>query len=126
MPLPRPIDFCPICADPIHGRRDKIFCTPNCKAIYHRRRKAQLKPIADPIDSMIHRNWVILRELYDEIGKKKFFVPMARLNKAGFQAKYLTSYQSNKDGKIYHYVYDFAWMQFSEKEVMIIKRDKAF
>ena len=126
MPLPRPVAFCPICGDPVVGRRDKIFCQPVCKAIYHRRRKKQLTPIAEPIDAMIHRNWVILTELYEEMGKRKFFVPMAKLDKSGFQTKYFMSFQLNKHGKRYHYVYNFGWMKFSKKEVMVIRRDKPF
>ena len=121
MPLPRPVSFCPICGDQVVGRSDKIFCTPTCKAIYHLRRKHQLLPIAKPIDAILHRNWVVLKELYEEIGKKKFFVAQAKLNKAGFHTKYYTTSEKNKQGKMYYYVYDFGWMYFSEKEIMVIK-----
>ncbi len=125
MPLPRPVSHCPICGDKILGRSDKIFCTPTCKAVYHHRRKLQVMPISRPIISMLNRNWVILQELYEEIGKKKFFVSLAQLNKAGFHSKYYNTSETNKQGKTYYYIYDFGWMQFSEKEVMIIKLKKA-
>ncbi len=124
MPLPRPVAHCPICGDKVIGRKDKIFCSPNCKAEYHYRRKKQRVPVSEPIDSILHRNWVILTELYEEIGKKKFFVSRAKLNKSGFHTRYFTSYELNSKGKAYRYIYDFGWMEFSDKELMVIKLAK--
>ncbi len=106
------------------GRRDKIFCSPKCKAVYHRRRKKQVSSVSKKINSILHRNWVVLSELYEEIGRKKFFIPVERLNKAGFHLNYYTTSNTNKKGKTYYYIYDFGWMQFSEKEMMIVKLAK--
>ncbi|MDH3651691.1 MAG: hypothetical protein OEQ53_18550 [Saprospiraceae bacterium] len=95
-----------------------------CKSRYHQRRQRQRIAVSEPIDSILHRNWVILTELYEEIGKKKFFVSRAILNKAGFHTKYFTSYGVNSKGKVYYYLYDYGWMEFSEKELMVLKLAK--
>ena len=78
-----------------------------------------------PIDQILHRNWVVLQEIFEEVGKKKFFISHAQLTKAGFNAKYYTTSDTNKAGKRYYYVYDFGWMQFSEKEMMVLKLKQA-
>lgn len=121
MTLPRPVKFCPICAAKLEGRRDKIFCTPVCKAEYHRKRQKQHLPFSYPIDSILHRNWVILTEFYEEIGKSKFFLPMSTLEKSGFHFNYFTTRIINSKDKEYFYVYNYGWMLFSDKEVMIIR-----
>lgn len=121
MPLPRPVKYCAICGDELTGRKDKIFCSQPCKMEYHRKRKEQYLPITKPIDKILHRNWVILTEVYEEIGKSKFFIPLTRLLDAGFHTNYYTTRQINSKEKEYFYVYNYGWMMFSDKEVMVIR-----
>ncbi|NND32768.1 MAG: DUF2116 family Zn-ribbon domain-containing protein [Saprospiraceae bacterium] len=125
MSLPGPILYCPICGQKIYGRADKVFCSQRCKSSYHKSRKSQRSTFSYPIDKIIHRNWVILEEIYETIGKKKFFVTKAELNKAGFHTRYFTTMQKNSKGKIYFYVYNYGWMDFSESDIMIIRLSKA-
>jgi len=68
---------------------------------------------------------VILTELYEGIGKKKFFVSKADLNRNGFHTKYFTTCDTNKEGKTYYYVYNFGWMEFSESDVMVVRLSKS-
>jgi hypothetical protein len=49
-------------------------------------------------------------------------VSRIELEKKRFRFKYLTHFYKNKHGKIYHYVYDFAWMEFSTDEVLILRK----
>ena len=125
MPLTRAHLHCSICGDELTGRSDKKFCDHRCKNEYHRRRKEQHLPFSNSIDQLLHRNWVVLQEWADKIGTKKFFVPKAALSKAGFHTKYYTTSKSNKQGKTYYYVYNYGWMDFSEKEMMVIKMSKS-
>ncbi len=113
---------CPVCGEIVIGRTDKIFCSIKCKSAYHLRRKTQRQPMSYPIDTILHRNWVVLMEAYELAGRKKFFANAAILQKAGFRPDFYTSAARNQKGKTYYYVYDFAWMRFSEKELMVIKR----
>jgi hypothetical protein len=48
---------------------------------------------------MLHRNWVILTEIHEEIGKNKMFIPLSRLLKAGFHTNYFTTRQANSKEK---------------------------
>jgi len=63
--------------------------------------------------------------LYEAIGKKKFFVSKAELNRSGFHTKYFTTSDKNKEGKIYNYIYNFGWMEFSESDLMIVRLSKS-
>lgn len=84
----------------------------------------QRLPVSYPTDMILHRNWVVLHEAYELTEKKKFFVSTVSLQKAGFRPDYHTTSSTNKDGKVYYYVYDFGWMQFSDKELMVVKLNK--
>ncbi len=125
MSLPRPTLYCPICGTKISGRADKIFCSTSCKSRYHLLRKDQHLPYSHPIDKILHRNWVLLSELHERAGKRKFYVSKAELNKAGFHTKYYTTSQTNKQGKTYYYVYNYGWMDFSESDLMIVRLAKS-
>ena len=114
-------NFCLICGDPVIGRKDKVFCSVSCKNKYHASRKSEIKPFSQPIDKILHRNWVILSEFYEIARKKKFFISKAELNKAGFHGKYFTTIHTNSRGKTYYYVYNYGWMEFSENEMMIVR-----
>ena len=124
MSLPSPVAFCPICGKKIAGRRDKIFCSTTCKSEYHRKRRKQVIPYAKEIDAKLHRNWIILQELYEKSQSRKIFINKAELHLQGFNFDYHTTSKTNKEGKTYHYIYNFGWMDFSEKEVMVLHLNK--
>ena len=114
---------CKICKKPIKGRTDKIFCSVECKNYYHTNLRRVTKTTAKEIDIILHRNRSILLELLGKnIHNKK--LKRITLAKKKFNFKYMTHYNINKHGKIYHHVYDSAWMEFSDDEILIIRRKK--
>ena len=44
------------------------------------------------------------------------------LDKKKFNFHYVTGYYLNSKNKMYNYVYDFAWMIFSDREILIVRR----
>ena len=50
---------------------------------------------------------------------------MSNLQDAGFHTKYSTTSAINSKGKTYYYIYNYGWMQFSEKEVMVVHLEKS-
>jgi len=36
--------------------------------------------------------------------------------------RYKNGLYHNKDGKIYHLVYDYAWMEFSSQQILVVKK----
>lgn len=50
---------------------------------------------------------------------------MSDLIDAGFNPKYHTTSDVNSKGKTYNYVYNYGWMKFSEKDVMVVYMDQS-
>ncbi len=73
------------------------------------------------IDRILHRNRSILFELMGENSKQRK-MPRKILDKKKFNFKYHTHSYTNSRGKKYHYIYDFGWMEFSDQEVLIIRK----
>jgi len=112
---------CRICKQPIIGRTDKLYCNINCKNYYHiQLRKASAKVVAK-WDNILHKNHRILMEVMGKNTTQKK-VKRTVLDRKYFNFFTVTGYYTNKQGKMYNYVYNFAWMIFSDAEVLIVKR----
>ena len=113
--------ICPICQSRVVGRSDKKFCSVKCKTYYHQRLRLVTKTAAAAIDKILHRNRSILLEV---MGKHnmRMTIPKLELAKRKFNFQHITHYHINHKGKTYHFVYDFAWMTFSDDEVLIVRK----
>lgn len=116
--------LCRICKKELIGRPDKIFCSIQCKNFYHTNLRNATKGVTVVTDNILHRNRSILLEL---IGKNAAQKKINRiyLDKKKFNYHYCTGFYINSKGKMYHNVYDFAWMEFSDNEILIVRRNYA-
>ncbi len=115
--------ICKVCDTEFFGRKDKIYCSLKCKNDYHVTLRSVTKKEAFPLDRVLHRNRSILLEIMGPKSfKKKVF--RAELVAKKFQFKFLTHFNINSSGKMYHHVYDFAWMEFSDDEILIVRQRK--
>ena len=112
---------CKICKKNIIGRSDKLFCSVLCKSYYHRKLRKVTTQETLVIDEILHRNRSILLEV---LGKHKSHKKVKRivLDKKRFRYNYMTHFYINKQGKYYYHLYVFAWMEFSDDEILIVKR----
>lgn len=112
---------CKICAKILHGRSDKIFCSVDCKNEYHKHLRYATKRAAIEINGYLKRNYSILLEL---LGKNKIQAKVYRnkLEQKKFRFKYHTHFHINSKNKMFHYIYDLAWMEFSDDEILVIKK----
>jgi hypothetical protein len=112
---------CKICSKEIVGRSDKKFCSVRCKNYYHVNLRKVTDESVKEIDKILHRNRSILLEF---MGKHKTQIKINRLllDQKKFNFKYHTHIIRNSVGKLYFYVYDFAWMEFSDNEILIIRK----
>ena len=112
---------CKICSKHIVGRKDKLFCSIRCKNYYHINLRKVTNIAALKIDRILHRNRSILLEI---MGKNTIQKKVNRiiLEQKKFRFNYLTHFHINSKGKTYHWVYDFAWMSFSDDEIYIIRK----
>jgi hypothetical protein len=112
---------CKICSKLISGRSDKKFCSVKCKNYYHTNLRKVTNIAVSQIDTILHRNRSILLEIMGKNATQKK-VDRIILDKKKFNYKYHTHTTINSAGKTYVYVYDFAWMGFSDNEILIVKR----
>jgi len=112
---------CKICKKILRGRTDKIFCSVGCKNYYHTHLRKASNRAAQQIDEYLKRNHGILLEI---LGKNKTQIKTNRtlLEQKKFRFKYHTHFHINSSGKMYHYIYDIAWMEFSDDQILIIKK----
>lgn len=114
---------CRQCKKKLVGRSDKKFCTIKCKNAYHRKLNETNNTIVHQIDGILHRNYAIFKELMEEQTSSKMMIPRLILEKMGFNFNYYTGTYLNHQQKIYHYIYDFQWMEFSTQDVLLVKSD---
>ena len=112
---------CKICKNEMSGRSDKLFCSIKCKNYYHIHLRHASKKAAIRINEYLKRNHGILLE---QLSKNKTQVKVYRnvLADKKFRFKYHTHTAVNSNGKTFHYIYDLAWMEFSDDEILIIRQ----
>ncbi|MBN1250915.1 MAG: hypothetical protein JXR51_12930 [Bacteroidales bacterium] len=114
---------CKMCQKEFHGRSDKVFCSIHCKSEYHLKlRRATAKEVNE-INKILARNRSILLEILGKNAVQKKFERLL-LDKKKFNYKYHTHILRNSKGKLYFYVYDIAWMEFSDNEILIARKKK--
>jgi hypothetical protein len=82
--------------------------------------KARTKSDVKIIDQFLHRNRIILSTLMGD-SRKEMFDKMILL-KAKFRFEFHTGHYLNKEGKTYWLVYDYAWMEFSDQKILVVKK----
>lgn len=112
---------CKHCGTKMKGRADKQFCNYTCKNAYNYEQKQQGNPAIKAIDKILHKNHDIMVQIFKDEKRKYFKMPKLILSKMGFDFSYHTGIYLNSKGKTYHYVYDYAWMEFSNQEIMVVR-----
>ncbi|MDG1332592.1 MAG: hypothetical protein P8P74_09700 [Crocinitomicaceae bacterium] len=103
---------CLYCEEPLEGRIDKLFCTPNCKSSYHyQKSREQDASLYNKIDVQLKLNRRILK-LFNKAGKAT--VRKEQLLKEGFNPKYFTNYWKNKKGDVYLFCYEYGFLERKE------------
>jgi hypothetical protein len=114
---------CQQCQSMIKGRSDKKFCSTSCKNKFNNAQKKATCSVTEEIDGYLHRNRTILHNLMQD-SKKEIFDKLV-LVRSGFQFDYMTGIYTNKENKMYRYVYDYGWMDFSDQKVLVVAKMKA-
>jgi len=113
---------CLQCQKELHGRSDKKFCSTLCRNNHNYKLRKTTKDAVKDIDYILHRNRIILQALMGEKGRSKMMVDRLQLDQMGFNFNYITGFYKNSHNKLYHHVYDYAWMEFSKQEIMIVRK----
>lgn len=112
---------CIHCEKEFFGRSDKKFCSITCKNHYNYNLRKQTRDITKEIDGFLHRNRIILQTIMGE--RKQMTIDKIELEKMGFRFDYITGMKKNTQNKIYRYVYDFAYLDFTVKQIRLYKKE---
>ncbi len=111
---------CMQCGAESYGRRDKRFCSQDCKNAWHANRREELRAIMGEVNGALRRNWTLLVQVLDGAYRKQ--VKRADLEALGFRWKYITEIFVSDSGRTFYLVYDCAWSKLSDEEVLILRK----
>ncbi|MFK8102020.1 MAG: hypothetical protein AB8G15_05840 [Saprospiraceae bacterium] len=110
---------CPVCGKNIIGRSDKKFCSASCKNKFHHPSASKQGDLIKTTNRFLLQNFKIMESIFKEEKKDMMKVPRILLDKMGFHFNYCTGCYINSKNKLYHYIYNYSWMEFSSQEVML-------
>jgi hypothetical protein len=116
--------FCRLCGKQLRGRIDKKFCDDYCRNSFNNQLKGLSNNLVRNINHALKRNRRILENLLEEnngIAKAN----KEKLEKLGFQFRYLTHVYKTKNGKAYNYCYDYGYLPLENDWFQIVaKKDE--
>lgn len=110
---------CPVCNSEFDGRIDKKFCSDYCRNTYNNRKYQDISNYSRQINRILKQNRKIL---YDFFSKKHTKINKEKLLSAGYNFDYLTSIYKTKNGKEYHYCYDYGYIELDENTCQIVQK----
>lgn len=112
---------CPVCGDSYQGRRDKRFCSDQCRANFNNDKKRETEGYIQEINSILRKNRRILKSINPQ-GKST--VKTEYLELQGFDFRFFTTYFKTQSGKIYFFCYEFGYLKLEEEKVLVINRQQ--
>ncbi len=106
------------------GRSDKKFCSVGCKNKFHHPSKNLKGDHIKTVNNFLYQNFQIMESVFRDEKKNKLMVPRILLDKMGFHYAYSTGCYMNNQKKMYRYIYNYAWMEFSDQRLMLIRSEK--
>lgn len=109
---------CLCCGTEIYyGRKDKKFCSAQCKDKYHNFGKHHFEDARMKIHRAMHKNYMILNDLL-RAGVSQ--IPLSDMVAMGFNPEYVTSYSKLRSGVLLS-CYDISF-KLSDSRVFNIRR----
>jgi len=112
---------CLACGKSLKGRSDKKFCDDYCRNSYNNQLKSTSNNYVRNVNNAMGKNRRILESLLPE-GEETAKANKEKLNRLGFQFKYITHTYTTKTGKIYFFCYEFGYLPLENDWYLIVKR----
>lgn len=123
MPASPETKTCLTCSKPLKGRIDKKFCDDYCRNNFNNRQKTigSNSGIIRNINNALLKNRKILESILPE-NEETAKANKDKLQRLGFQFKYMTHSYTTKTGKTYFYCYDYGYLPLENDWYLIVKR----
>lgn len=110
---------CQECAAAISGRRDKIFCSDDCRVSFNNKLNRDSTTLMRNVNNILRRNRRILKRLNPN-GKTKR--GRMQLLEEGFNFHYFTNVYKTKAGKTYYFCYDQGYLELDGDTFALVTR----
>lgn len=110
---------CPECKDTFTGRVDKKFCCDQCRNSYNNRLNKDANNFCRNINRILKNNRKILENF---VKNKKHRTTKEKLLNSGYNFDYMTNVYKTKTGKVYHFCYDFGYIESDNNSLNIVER----
>lgn len=115
------VKLCTECGDKIVGRKDKKFCSDDCRASYNNRIRSDETNYMRNVNNALRKNRRILLEL-NTTGKTR--VSREQLSSRGFDFSYFTGEYKTKEGGVYHYCYEQGYLPIDKDwYLLVVKKE---
>lgn len=108
---------CKNCGESMKGRRDKRFCSTECRNEYNNEKYRKEHSAMIKINKILRKNRNILKRLNPE---GKIVISAELLLKSGFDLDYFTNIYITNTGREYRYCYDYGYHYDEEKESYLL------
>ena len=114
---------CLACGEVLRGRVDKKFCNDYCRNNYNNLQKAEgaQSSLVRNINNALLKNRKILEGLLPET-EETAKANRDKLQRLGFQFRYLTHIYTTKTGKTYYYCYDYGYLPLENNWYLVVRK----
>ena len=112
---------CLTCGKQLKGRADKRFCDDYCRNSYNNQLKSASNNLVRNINNALGKNRRILENLLPE-GEETAKANKEKLQRLGFNFKYITHTYTTKTGKTYFYCYEYGYLPLDNDWFLIVKK----
>jgi len=112
--------ICLECSQRLVGRKDKKFCTSECRSTYNNRLNGASTNLIRRVNAILRKNRRILKELNPK-GKTK--IKRQKLALEGFNFDYFTNIYETKGGKQYFFCYDQGYIKLEKDLLALVERE---
>lgn len=113
---------CRQCGHPLRGRSDKKFCDDGCRNAYNNEQNSTRYALVRRINAVLLRNRRILAALIGPGDTTR--VSRETLLLQGFQFRYSTHQYTNGRGAVYHFCYEFGWLELPAGRYLLVRREQ--
>lgn len=110
---------CSECGETFHGRADKKFCSDMCRNAFNNKLNGSANNYIRNINNILRKNRRIMEEL---VPAETVKVSRQKLADKGFNFGYYTHIVTTKEGKQYHFCYEYGYLTLEGNYCLLVKR----
>ena len=108
---------CSNCGTKFSGRKDKKFCSDQCRATYHNDKKLKEEKWIHHLNRILRKNRTVLKTL-NPTGHST--IRIQHLKERGFDDRFYTHQYKTAKGEIYYFCYEYGYQVISPEKVLIV------